>query len=81
VLLDEIAQPGDGLIALAEYSTPEGVIRLAEPKDVESFAHQLYRAFRNGDAKEIRRIVVIQPQGDGLAVAVRDRLKRAAFRG
>jgi L-threonylcarbamoyladenylate synthase len=81
VLLDELAQPGDGLIALAEYSTPEGVIRLAEPKDVESFAHQLYRAFRIGDAKEIKRIVVIQPQGDGLAVAVRDRLKRAAFRG
>ena len=78
VLLDQMAQPGDGLIALAEYSTPEGVIRLAEPKDIEEYARKMYDAFRRGDSKGIKRIVVIQPKGDGLAVAIRDRLKRAS---
>ena len=78
VLLDVTPQPGDGFIALAEISTPEGVIRLAEPKSDESFAYLLYAALREGDAKELKRIVVAQPQGDGIALAIRDRLKRSA---
>ena len=78
VLLDETPQPGDGFIALADIPTPEGVIRLAEPKSDESFAHLLYSALREGDAKELKRIIVHQPAGNGIAIAIRDRLKRAA---
>ena len=78
VILDVTPQPGDGLIALADISTPVGVIRLASPKSDESFAHDLYAALRDGDEKELKRIVVIQPTGEGIAVAIRDRLKRAA---
>ena len=69
---------GDGLIALAEIPTPPGVIRLAAPKSIEAFAHDLYAALRDGDAKELNRIIVIQPQGTGISIAIRDRLKRAA---
>ena len=78
VILDETALPGDGFIALADTETPVGVIRLAAPKSNEAFAHDLYAALREGDAKQLARIVVIQPKGDGIAIAVRDRLKRAA---
>ena len=78
VVLDITPQPGDGFIALADISTPPGVIRLAEPKSPESFAHLLYASLREGDAKELNRIVVVQPQGDGISIAIRDRLKRAA---
>jgi L-threonylcarbamoyladenylate synthase len=78
VLLDVTPLPGDGFIALADIPTPDGVIRLAEPKSAESFAHLLYAALRDGDTKELKRIVVAQPQGDGIAIAIRDRLKRAA---
>jgi L-threonylcarbamoyladenylate synthase len=78
VLLDVAPMPGDGFIALADIPTPAGVIRLAEPKSDESFAHLLYAALREGDTKELKRIVVIQPQGKGIALAIRDRLKRAA---
>jgi L-threonylcarbamoyladenylate synthase len=78
VHLDIEPQPGDGFIALAEIPTPEGVIRLAEPKSVEAFAHDLYAALRNGDLQKINKIVVWQPKGDGIAIAIRDRLKRAA---
>ena len=78
VLLDIEPQPGDGFIALATIPTPEGVIRLAEPATEEAFAHLLYAALRDGDAKELKRIVVAQPQGEGIAIAIRDRLIRAA---
>ena len=78
VLLDVSPQPGDGFIALADIPTPTGVIRLAEPKSDEAFAYFLYAALRDGDTKELKRIVVAQPQGDGIAIAIRDRLKRAA---
>ena len=78
VLLDVTPQPGDGFIALADIPTPESVIRLAEPKSDETFAHLLYSALRDGDARKLNRIVVMQPAGDGIAVAIRDRLKRAA---
>jgi L-threonylcarbamoyladenylate synthase len=78
VLLDITPEPGDGFIALADIPTPEGVIRLAEPKTYESFAHVLYAALRDADAKGLKRIVVAQPQGEGIAIAIRDRLLRAA---
>jgi L-threonylcarbamoyladenylate synthase len=78
VLLDVTPQPGDGFIALADIPTPPGVIRLAEPKSDEAFAYLLYAALRDGDSKGLNRIVVAQPKGDGIAIAIRDRLKRAA---
>ena len=78
VLLDVTPQPGDGFIALANIPTPPGVIRLAEPNTDESFAYLLYAALREGDAQGLKRIIVSQPQGDGIAVAIRDRLRRAA---
>ena len=78
VLLDIEPQPGDGFIALAEIPTPAGVIRLAEPKSDEQFAHLLYAALRDADARNLNRIVVAQPKGNGIAIAIRDRLSRAA---
>jgi L-threonylcarbamoyladenylate synthase len=78
VILDQSPQPGDGFIALAEIPTPPGVIRLAAPNSIEAFAHDLYAALRDGDAKELNRLIVFQPQGEGLSVAIRDRLKRAS---
>jgi L-threonylcarbamoyladenylate synthase len=78
VVLDVSPQPGDGFIALAEIPTPKGVIRLAEPKSDEAFAYLLYAALREGDAQGLKRIVVEQPTGIGISVAIRDRLKRAA---
>lgn len=78
VVLDVTPEAGDGFIALADIPTPQGVIRLAAPKTPEAFAHDLYAALREGDAKELKKIVVIQPHGGGISIAIRDRLKRAA---
>ena len=69
---------GDGFIALDVLETPEGAVRLASPRNVEEFARTLYSALREGDKRGINRIVVIPPNGEGLATAIRDRLTRAA---
>ena len=78
VILDQQPVAGQGFIALANISTPEGVSRLAAPADNDEFAHLLYAALRDGDIKGLSHIVVTQPVGSGIAVAIRDRLMRAA---
>ena len=78
VLLDVNAESGDGLIALSSIETPAGVIRLASPINNEDFARQMYAALRKADSEGISRVIVVQPEGDGIAIAIRDRLKRAA---
>lgn len=78
VFLDVEPIPGDGFIALEEFETPPNVIRLSAPKNVEEFAQNLYHAFRTADEKKLSRIVVKQPLGDNLALAIRDRLQKAS---
>ncbi len=78
VVLDAIAERGDGLIAPDQIPTPDGVIRLASPRTIEGYARDLYAALRSGDAQGLEVIVVLQPGGDGLAAAIRDRLMRSA---
>jgi len=78
VILDVIAEPGDGLIAPDQIPTPNGVIRLAAPGTIEEYARVLYHALRSADQHGLETVVVLQPGGDGLAAAIRDRLKRSA---
>ena len=78
VVLDGHPRPGDGYIALSSLSTPEGVIRLASPLNNEDFARQLYAALREADAQGIDQVIVVQPEGSDIALAIRDRLGRAA---
>jgi L-threonylcarbamoyladenylate synthase len=78
VLLNKEAVPGDGLLAMDNVLTPIGVIRLASPKTIEQYAMVLYEAFRSGDQKGLKRIIVIPPEGDGIAVGIRDRLLKAS---
>jgi L-threonylcarbamoyladenylate synthase len=78
VLLDTVAKSGEGLIAMFDIPTPKGVIRLASPKDTEEYSRILYQALRSADKQEISTVVVVQPQGSGLAIAIRDRLMRAS---
>jgi L-threonylcarbamoyladenylate synthase len=78
VILDAMAEIGEGFIAPASIPTPQGAIRLASPSTIEDYARVLYAALRSGDGKGLNRIVVMQPDGDGLAIAIRDRLLRAS---
>ena len=78
VILDSTPQPGDGYIAMSDKETPKNVIRLAAPQSVEEYARVLYASLRDGDSQKLSRICIDQPQGDGLAIAICDRLQRAA---
>ena len=78
VVLDQLPIAGQGFIALADSPTPAGVIRLAAPQTHQEFARVLYAALRAADDQAIAVVVVHQPAGDGIAIAIRDRLMRAA---
>ncbi len=78
VILGAIAEPGEGFIALASIKTPTGAIRLAAPANIEEYARFLYAALREADVQGLARIAVLAPEGEGLAVAIRDRLRRSA---
>ena len=78
VFLDVTPIAGQGFIAASRRVTPTGVTRLAAPKNVDEFARDLYSALRKADELGLAEVVVEQPQGDGLAIAIRDRLERAS---
>jgi L-threonylcarbamoyladenylate synthase len=78
VVLDQSPVAGQGFIAMADVATPDGVVRLAAPKSDDEFARILYAALRAADEQGLKCVVVAQPAGDGIAIAIRDRLKRAS---
>jgi L-threonylcarbamoyladenylate synthase len=78
VLLCDVPLAGQGFIAHTDIETPAGVIRLASPGNDEEFAQILYSALREADAQGLLEVVVVQPIGIGIGVAIRDRLARAA---
>jgi L-threonylcarbamoyladenylate synthase len=80
VVLDQSPVAGQGFIAMADVPTPDGVVRLAAPTNHDEFARVLYAALRAADEQKLQTVVVAQPQGTGIAIAIRDRLKRAAYR-
>ena len=79
VFLMGLPSLGDGFIALDSVTTPSGAIRVASPKTNEEYAQVLYEAFRLADVKGLERVFVIPPTGDGIAVAINDRLAKSAF--
>jgi len=69
---------GDGFIALSKFPTPPGVIRLTSPATNEEYARTLYQGLRLADSKKLSKVFVIEPAGNDIAVAVCDRLQKAA---
>jgi L-threonylcarbamoyladenylate synthase len=78
VILDQQPLSGQGFIALATTTTPQDVIRLASPNNDFEFAQSLYASLRKADELGLTHVVIEQPTGSGIAVAIRDRLKRAS---
>ena len=78
VLLDQTPVAGQGFIAPSRRVTPKGVTRLSAPKNLDEYARDLYAALRKADELGLAEVAIEQPLGDGLAIAIRDRLSRAA---
>ena len=78
VVLDQSPVTGEGFIAMADVASSAGVIRLAAPSTHDEFARVLYSALRAADEQGLDTVVVAQPAGNGIAIAIRDRLRRAS---
>jgi len=78
VVLDQSPVAGQGFIAMAGIMAGFGVVRLASPQTHEEFAQILYSALRAADDQGLETVVVLQPQGNGISIAIRDRLMRAS---
>ena len=57
---------------------PAGVGRFFLPDSPTGYARGLYAALRDIDAAGYERILVVEPEGGGVSLAVQDRLRRAA---
>ncbi len=81
-LVAAVAGP-TGLVAPSSVSTPEGWTRLGSPDTPDEYARSLYAALRRADASGLAVVVAVlpDPREGPLAVAVRDRLSRAAHEG
>jgi L-threonylcarbamoyladenylate synthase len=81
VMIDSQEIAGAGFLALSDVETPSGMVRLASPKTTEDFARILYSTFRAADKSGLVSLVVLEPKGEGLSVAIRERLEKAAHGG
>ena len=73
------APTGSGLLAPAYVDTPPGLVRLAAPVNTTEYARDLYAALRKADDLNLTGVVVVPPPADGLGLAIRDRLRKAAY--
>ena len=69
------------VLALREVTVPPGLPSLAQPADAVEYAHVLYAALQRADAIGSDVVLAVPPVGEGVGVAVRDRLRRAASAG
>jgi L-threonylcarbamoyladenylate synthase len=78
IVLDGDPRIGDGFIALAKTKTPIGCHRLSSPSNALEFAKNLYESLRLGDKLNLERIFVEVPEGNGIEIAIKDRLLKAS---
>jgi L-threonylcarbamoyladenylate synthase len=81
VVIGGTSVAGEGLIAPREIDTPPHVIRLAAPSSDDEYARVLYSALREADRLGLAVVRVMVPDGDGLAIAIRDRITRSSATG
>lgn len=74
-----VTHSGVGLIARDDVVTPPQCVRLLAANTNEDYARDLYASMRHADELGLETILVVAPSGDDVAIAINDRLKRAAF--
>ena len=69
-----------GLLGLARVDAPGAVVSWDAGGDEAAFARSLYRWLRQADEESLDALLVVLPPPQGISLAVRDRLRRAAVR-
>lgn len=70
-----------GVLSLASTAVPGAAALWDAGGDVARFAQMLYQVMHQADAEGLDVLVVALPPDEGLGVAIRDRLRRAAHGG
>ena len=78
VLINQSPIKGQALMALSAFETPEGVYRISSPENVSDFARLLYSSLRRADELGFDVIVVLIPEGQGMEIALLDRVSKAS---
>ena len=78
VILNKTPKSGQAYIAVSSFQTPEGVYRISAPVNVSEFARHLYAGMRRADELGFAELVIEIPEGQGIEVALLDRLTKAA---
>jgi L-threonylcarbamoyladenylate synthase len=78
IILDTQPAVGQAFLALECFPTPNGVFRIASPRDVIEYSRVLYSSFRLADKLKLSELYVLQPAGHGISEAIRDRLRKAS---
>jgi L-threonylcarbamoyladenylate synthase len=81
IVINQLPEKGDGLIAGGDFLTPPGVVRIASPKNLFEYAKTLYQSFEKADSLKVKRLCIYLPDSEsGIAEAIKDRVLKAASR-
>jgi len=81
ILINHLPEKGDGLIAEGNFPTPPGVVRISSPKNLFEYAKTLYQSFEKADSLKVKSLCIYLPESEsGIAVAIKDRVLKAASR-
>ena len=75
---DAALDRGERVGVIGTVAADPRVVVLGAPGDAATYAHDLYRMLRDADAQALDLVLAVVPEGDGIAAAVADRLRRAA---
>ena len=76
VYIEDNPEVGCGFLALADVSTPTGMVRLGSPKNEIEFARDLYHYLRQADKSFIKKVFIKPPNQGGLSLAINDRIQK-----
>lgn len=78
VIINQSPKSGQAYFALSSFQTPEGVYRISSPADVHEFAQNLYVGMRTADELGFSELIIEVPEGQGIEIALKDRLNKAS---
>lgn len=78
VIINQAPKSGQAYIALSSFQTPDGVYRISSPVNVIEFARDIYAGMRKADELGFSELIIEVPEGQGIEVAILDRLRKAS---
>lgn len=78
VIINQTPTAGQAYVALSRYGTPDDVYRISSPANVDEFARNIYAAMRKADELGFTELVIEVPEGQGIEIALQDRLRKAS---